>query len=303
MRPRFATSSSFPKCVLHDRWLRPAGWSRRHSPKHPARVSENPVSLESAARAALAMDSSRTHVFEHDGRRYVVKRLAARSRRLIQTLFMRWLVKRLSGQCLPLETLALSGATSSMDFEATRLNDLAAAGIRVPRVALVTKEFFVLEYCGAVVQVQLKRWTPETWRSELPRLATELGEFHRAGHWHGGAQIRNITLQDGVSYRIDFEEDFGEILPLEMTQAADLVLFLNSIPLSGPIGESEARQLLPQLIDRYRAANPDPEIIALIRRGLPLLRRLAALARPFRRWSRRGIPRVLIIVDTFSALE
>ncbi len=136
----------FPRCVPNDGRLRPAGWSRRRSPRHPARVSENAVSLECAARAALATDSSRTHVFEHDGRRYVVKRLAARSRRLIQTLFMRWLVKRLSGQRLPLETLALSGATSSMDFEATRLNDLAAAGIRVPRVALVTPDYFGLEH-------------------------------------------------------------------------------------------------------------------------------------------------------------
>ncbi|RXM00420.1 hypothetical protein EO238_29805, partial [Citrobacter sp. AAK_AS5] len=80
-----------------------------------------------------------------------------------------------------------------MDFEATRLRDLAAAGIRVPRVILETKEFFVLDYCGAVVQTQLRSWAPETWRSELPRLAAELGEFHRAGHWHGGAQIRNVT--------------------------------------------------------------------------------------------------------------
>ena len=264
-------------------------------------MNENPVALEAATRAVLATDSSRTCIFEHEGRRYVVKRLAAKPRKLIQTLFMRWLVKRLTGQRLPLETLALSEATSSMDFEATRLKDLAAAGIRVPRVALVTAEFFVLEYCGEVVQAQLKSWTPETWRRELPRLATELGEFHRAGHWHGGAQIKNVTLQDGVSYRIDFEEDFGEIMTLEMTQAADLALFLNSIPLSGPIGESEARQLLPQLIDRYFAANPNPEIMNLIRHGLPLLKRLAALARPFRRWSKRGIPRVLIMVDVFSA--
>ncbi len=266
-------------------------------------MNEDPVSLETAARAALATDSSRTCIFAHEGRRYVVKRLAARPRRLVQTAFMWWLVKRLTGQRLPLATLALSRATGSMDFEATRLKDLAGAGVRVPRVALVTRAFFVLDYCGAVVQVHLKTWTPETWRSELPRLATELGEFHRAGHWHGGAQIKNVTLQDGVSYRIDFEEDFGEIMPLEVAQAADLALFLNSIPLSGPIVEGEARQLLPQLIDRYCAANPNPEIIALIRRGLPLLRRLAALARPFRRWSRRGIPRVLIMVDTFSALE
>ena len=142
-------------------------------------------------------------------------------------------------------------------------------------------------------------WPPETWRRELPRLATELGEFHRAGHWHGGAQIKNITLQDGVSYRIDFEEDFGEFLPLPVAQAADLVLFLNSISLSGPIVEGEARRLLPQLIDQYFATNPDPEIRGVIRRGFPLMKRLAGIARPFRRWSNRGIPRVLILADVF----
>jgi len=84
-----------------------------------------------------------------------------------------------------------------------------------------------------------------------------------------------------------------------VTQAADLVLFLNSISLSGPIVESEARRLLPQLIDHYFATNPDPEIRGVIRRGLPLMRRLASIARPFRRWSNRGIPRVLILVDVF----
>ncbi|MBL0355041.1 MAG: hypothetical protein WAS49_05985 [Candidatus Dechloromonas phosphoritropha] len=264
-------------------------------------MNENTASLEAATRAVLATDSSRTHIFEHEGQHYVVKRLAAKPRKLIQTVFMRWLVKRLTGRRLPLETLALSEATSSMDFEATRLKDLATAGIRVPRVALVSTEFFVLEYCGVVVQTQLKTWPPETWRRVLPRLATELGEFHRAGHWHGGAQIKNVTMHDDISYRIDFEEDFGKIMPLEMTQAADLVLFLNSIPLSGPIGECEARQLLPQLIESYRAANPNPEIMDIIHRGLPLLKRLAALARPFRRWSKKGIPRVLLMVDIISA--
>lgn len=259
-------------------------------------------SLEAAARAALEARPKRVREFTHAGTAYIVKRPAAKPRRLIQTLFVRWAVKRITGKVLPMSTLALSEATGSVDYEAGRLRKMAAAGVRVPRLALQTPGFFVLEHCGAIVESHLAKWPPETWRRELPRLARELGEFHRAGHWHGGAQIKNLTLRDGVSYRIDFEEDFGEIMPLEMTQAADLVLFLNSIPLSGPIGESEARQLLPRLIDRYCAANPDPEIMNIIRRGLPLLKRLAALARPFRRWSKRGIPRVLIMVDVFSAL-
>lgn len=253
--------------------------------------------LEAAARAALEARPKRVREFTHAGAAYVVKRPAAKPRRLIQTLFVRWAVKRITGKVLPMSTLALSEATGSMDYEAGRLRKMEAAGVRVPHLALQTPGFFVLEHRGTIVESHLAKWTPETWYRELPRLAAELGEFHRAGHWHGGAQIKNITLQDGISYRIDFEEDFGEFLPLPVTQAADLVLFLNSISLSGPIVESEARRLLPQLIDRYLAANPDPQIRDIIRRAFPLMKRLAGIARPFRRWSNKGIPRVLILVD------
>ena len=259
--------------------------------------------LEAAARAALATDPSRARVFEFDGRRYAVKRLAAKPRSLLQTLAVRWLVKRITGQRLPMQTLALSAASNSMDFEAKRLEQLAAAGVRVPKIALLVADLFVLEYCGAIVGTLVNQWTPEIWRSELPRLATELGEFHRAGHWHGGAQIKNITLQDGVSYRIDFEENFGEILPLPITQAADLVLFLNSISLTGPIDESESRRLLPKLIDHYFAANPNPEIRNVIRNAIPRLKRLAGFVGLFKRWSNKGIPRVLILVNVFAALK
>ena len=264
-------------------------------------MSDNP--LEAAAQAAFLNRRSRTVAFEHAGQRYVAKRLAEKPRKLLQTLFMRWLVKRLTGQPLPMRTLALSQAAGGMDFEARRLTTLAAAGVRVPRVALVTPEFFVLDYCGTVVATLLESWTPAIWRHELPRLAGELGEFHQAGLRHGGAQIKNITLQDGLSYRIDFEENFGEFLPLTATQAADLVLFLNSISLAGPIVESEARQLMPELLDRYFAANPNPEIKQIIRRALPLLKNLAGFAGLFQRWSKKGIRRVLILTDVLAGVK
>ncbi len=270
---------------------------------HGLLVNENLITLEAAARAALAAHPSRALVFDHSGRRYVVKKLAAKPRQLLQTLFMRWLVKRLTGQPLPLRTLALTEAAGSMDFEANRLKALAEAGIRVPQVALVTPEFFILEYCGTVVATLLEDWPAATWRRELTKLAGELGEFHRAGQWHGGAQIKNITLHDGVSYRIDFEENFGEFLPLPAAQTADLVLFLNSISLAGPIAEAETRQLLPQLLDDYFTANPDPEIRQVIRRALPVLKRLAAVAGLFQRWSKKGIRRVLILVDVLDGVK
>ena len=69
---------------------------------------------------------------------------------------------------------------------------------------------FVLEFCGTVVATLLENWTRKSGVRELPRLATELGEFHKLGQWHGGAQIKNITMMDGECYRIDFEENFGE---------------------------------------------------------------------------------------------
>lgn len=261
------------------------------------------ATLEAAACAALTTHHTRALVFTHAGQRYVVKRLAAKPRKLIQMLFARWLVKRLTGQPLPMQTLALADAAHSMDFEANRLKTLAAAGVPVPRVVLQTAEFFVLDYCGSVVSSLLEQWPPEVWRRELLQLATELGEFHQAGHWHGGAQIKNLTRQDGHTYRIDFEENFGYFLPLTVTQAADLMLFLNSISLAGPIDEKEARQLLPQLIIAYFAAHPEPEIRRVIGRTVPLLRSLVRFAGLFSRWSNKGIRRLQIMVDVLGQVR
>lgn len=260
-------------------------------------------SLKAAAEAAFLHQSQRAVVFEHAGEKYVAKRLAEKPRRLIQTLFMRWLVKRVTGQPLPMQTLALSAAASSMDFEAKRLHSLAIAGVRVPPVVLLTPEYFVLRHCGTVVATLLEGWQAADWRRELQQLARELGEFHAAGQWHGGAQIKNITLQNGITYRIDFEENFGEFLPLSVAQATDLMLFLNSISLAGPIDETEARQLLPQLINIYFATHPDAEVRQVIQRTVPLMRQVAAMTDLFGRWSKKGIRRIRIMVDVLSEVK
>jgi tRNA A-37 threonylcarbamoyl transferase component Bud32 len=259
--------------------------------------------LIGATEAALAAKpQSRTLVIDHGGQRYVAKRLAERPRRLTQTLFMRWLVKQITGQPLPLRTLALSEAASSMDYEAQRLQALAAAGVCVPRIAHKSSGYLLLEHRGAVVASLLEKWPADTWRSELPRMARELGEFHAAGFWHGGAQIKNVTLQDGIYTRIDFEENFGEFLPLAVTQATDLLLFLNSISLAGPVDETESRQLLPVLIAAYTQAHPDNAAIRdTLRRAMPWFRRIVRLERPFRRFTRKSYLRMVILTDTLEA--
>ncbi|HWT54649.1 MAG TPA: hypothetical protein VN066_07560 [Rhodocyclaceae bacterium] len=259
-------------------------------------------SLAAAAAAALAAKpNSRTLVIDHAGVRYVAKRLAERPRRLMQTLFMRWLVKQITGQPLPLRTLALSESAGSMDYEAQRLEALAAAGARVPRIAYKTSDYLLLEHRGTVVASLLEKWSPDVWRTELPRMARELGEFHAAGLWHGGAQIKNVTLQDGSFTRIDFEENFGEFLPLPVTQATDLLLFLNSISLAGPIDEAESRRLLPTLLAEYVRVHADHGGIRdTLRRAMPWFRRIVWLEHPFRRFTRKSHLRMVILVDTLG---
>ncbi len=257
--------------------------------------------LVAASDAALAATAERIAVVEHDGRRYVAKRLADRPRRLSQALFVRWLVKRVTGQALPMRTLLLSGAVSSVDYEAGRLEALARAGVRVPRVVYRCERYLLLEHCGANLAIEL-----ETWRSELRRLAAELGAFHHAGQWHGAAQIKNLTQRGGHTYRIDFEEGFGERVPLAAAQAVDVALFLNSISLVGGVDEAEARVLFPDLLARYFEAHPEPQVRAALLNALPWVAGLTRLAEPLRGLKhrgrqRKGIARLVILVDALSA--
>lgn len=254
-------------------------------------VAHADADLLAATVAALAASTERVVVIELGGSRYVAKRVADRPRSLWQALFLRWLVKRVTGQPLPLGTLLLSDAASRVGYEARRLAALAQAGVPVPRVLHQAADYLLLEHCGETLASLLERWPLDTCRAETTRLAAELGAFHRAGHWHGAAQIKNLTRRDGLTYRIDFEEDFGELGPLPSVQALDVALFLNSISLAGPVGEAESRWLLPKLAGTYFEFNPDPQVRAAMARAMPWGQALARLAAPFRGLKRRGRPR------------
>ena len=261
------------------------------------------AALVAAARDALAASDARTLVFTHQGERYVAKREGAAARGAAPALLARWFARRVTGVALPMRAVGLETAAG---FEARRLQALAAAGIRVPRLLFHGEGFLLMEHCGDTVARLLGGWDRETWRRELADQAVELGAFHRAGQWHGGAQIKNLTRKDGQTWRIDFEETFGEHVPLPAAQAFDVVLFLNSISLRGPIDEAEARSLLPALMQAYLDANPDPEVRAVFERALPWARTAGALASPLRRLSvggrrRNGAARLGLLAHAIDA--
>jgi tRNA A-37 threonylcarbamoyl transferase component Bud32 len=245
-------------------------------------------------------------VLTHGGARYVAKRVAARPRGAAQALLVRWLAQRVTGQALPMRTLKLSDASTSVGFEVRRLQALAHAGVRVPRVVHHDEGFLLMEHCGTTVASLLDGWPLETCQRELVTLAAELGTFHRGGQWHGAAQIKNLTKQDGQTWRIDFEENFGELVPLPAAQALDIVLFLNSISLAGPIDDAEAATLLPSLLHAYFDANPDPRIRAVFTRAQPWARAGSRVAAPFRRLRlrgrrRKGAARIGLLVEALAA--
>lgn len=119
--------------------------------------------------------------------------------------------------------------TGDIHFEAERLRSLKALGLHVPTVYQETKHYLVMEHCGDSVAHMLKHTPPDTKR--LYSIIDSLITLHLAGQWHGGAQMRNLTIKEGVIYRIDFEENTGNAMPLAMAQAYDVLQCFNSIAL------------------------------------------------------------------------
>jgi hypothetical protein len=265
--------------------------------------------LIDAAAAALAASTDRVVILSHAGRRYVAKRVAPQPRSRLQAVAVRWLVKGITGQSLPMQTLRLADAATGVGFEARRLRALEQAGQRVPHLVHEGPDYLLLEHCGNTVANLLEDWTADTCRTEMENEARELGAFHRAGQWHGASQIKNLTRHDGHTWRIDFEEDFGELVPLPVVQALDIILFLNSVSLAGAVDEAESRRLLPRLLALCLEENPDARVRDDACCGpAPGSTRLAWLSAPLRRRTvrgrqRKGALRLALLADALATLS
>lgn len=188
------------------------------------------VSLQTLLQARLngASGDLATEKISHHGQSYVVKYRRRGYARHVRS----WLV---SAGCAILFCRFVRPArlrAGDIAHEARRLRQLYGQGVRVPRVFLQTADYLVLEFCGEDLTRRLQAASPAEKRVLLGRVFDELAAFHRGGHWHGGAQVRNLTMSGGRSgqiHRIDFEEAAGEALPLALMQAYDLILTLHSV--------------------------------------------------------------------------
>jgi hypothetical protein len=264
--------------------------------------------LIDAVAAALAASTDRVVILSHAGRRYVAKRVAPQPRSRLQAVAVRWLVKGITGQSLPMQTLRLADAATGVGFEARRLRALEQAGQRVPHLVHEGPDYLLLEHCGNTVANLLEDWTADTCRIEMENEARELGAFHRAGQWHGASQIKNLTRHDGahLAHRLRGR------LRRAGAAAGGPGARHHPVPELGLAGrvvdEAESRRLLPRLLALCLQENPDPRVRATLLRARPWVARLAWLSTPMRRRTvrgrqRKGALRLALLADALATLS
>ncbi len=146
-------------------------------------------------------------------------------------------VARLAGLDL-LKPVPNPGGAAAIATEARRLRQLAAAGLRVPRVLAEQPEGLLISDLGeggagtVVLQERLDQAAAAgpaqllaVWREGLAAIA----QVHRRGQHLSQAFDRNLVLcPDGLIGYIDFEDDPSEVMTLAECQARDWLSYLHS---------------------------------------------------------------------------
>lgn len=254
-----------------------------------------PVELLHAARQALSASGGRVTFFLHKNQQYVAK-ASGPERGLAQALLLKLFCHLALGCAIPLASLRLNDGRGRLVYEAARLQALAATGEAVPEVVALNTDCMVLRHVGNTLEQSLASLSPEKFAAALDAAIDDLVRFHLSGYWHGGSQVKNMTLLDGRLYRIDFEEDIGEYLPLPVLQAYDLILLVNSATLLWGMNEDASRAAAAQMFLRYFRLHPNAGAIrATLMQARPWLAVLTKLLAPLRQRRGRSLRRIFVL--------
>lgn len=260
-------------------------------------AGESTADLLQAAREALAACGGRVATFSFANEVFVAKAPGS-PRGTAQAFLLKMFCRFALGQSLPMATLRLAGGARRLADEAARLAALAASGEAVPQVVAFAADCMVLRHVGETLEHGMRSMSPTETTVALDAAIDDLARFHRAGHWHGGAQVKNMTRSAGLLYRIDFEEDIGAYLPLPIVQAYDLILLVNSVTLLHGMDEMASTELATHLLTRYFDRHPaGGEIRAVLRRAQPALAAVCRLLAPWRHRRGRSLKRIYVLRD------
>lgn len=219
------------------------------------------AALQTAIAERAATAATRVFALPFNGSNLWVKR--AGDGRLPSSVRLQALLARLLRLDMLLPPRIEDGPTN-LAAEAAALRKLTAAGWRVPDVVLLTDIWLVMRDAGDSVETLLNGLhDPARQRQLVETCGDYLVRLHQAGHWHGGAQIRNFCWSSEGPGFLDLEDHALPHMTLAERQARDIVLFLYSLhrynrdpahPLLAPVarrlvaaGSREVRRELARL--------------------------------------------------------
>jgi hypothetical protein len=161
-----------------------------------------------------------------------------------------WVFAHFVGVPVPWHAVRQTDGADLLAFEHQRLLALAAAGERVPTVLAFDGFSLTTSDIGDTLDHVLHR-SPEAVRLALMCAASaDLAAFHTRGHWHGGAQTRNLTWNGEHFARLDFEERLQPGMALATVQVYDaLQLLLSLARYLQPLGPDAVRAVLQAYAD------------------------------------------------------
>ncbi|WP_018881529.1 hypothetical protein [Thioalkalivibrio sp. ALE30] len=226
--------------------------------------------LVQAAQDRLARDPGRIVSLDFCGERYVIKRVREKARSRHQ----QWAIRVLCRTFFPFLTAPGNAPPRDGWYEMERVRALQTLGQPVPQVVAQLPDAVMYSHCGENVEHTLREQDPAARRATLEAVTRNLATFHRAGCWHGGAQLRNVLFDGQHFYRVDFEEDLDRVLSLELAQVYDLFQHLADAT-TWAAGDDTAESLGRDLLALYQAEHWSP-------RHTRALRGVARLLAPFR---------------------
>lgn len=118
------------------------------------------------------------------------------------------------------------GPEHSCAVELRRLSELAALGVRVPRVIASSQRELLLSDLGTTLALQLRQADHAVALRLYQSAIAAIANAHAAGTYLGQPQARNIVVdaQQRIGF-IDFEEDPAEVMTLAQAQCRDWLLF------------------------------------------------------------------------------
>ncbi len=185
-----------------------------------------------------------------------VKRYSSGSRRWRMHL-LNWVVGWM--QLPALRAPLGGGAEHSCAVELRRLSELAALGVRVPRVIASSKRELLLSDLGTTLALQLRQADQISAAHLYLSAIAAIARAHAAGTYLGQPQARNIVVdaQQRIGF-IDFEEDPAEVMTLAEAQCRDWLLFasgtLRHLPFADERISDGLRSGLSQADPAVRAA-------------------------------------------------